>query len=142
MESPSLASGTSSIDKLASRDPQTGARLRLFAGLEPDWDGFGGRPPSEKALELATVVILVAYRVSGGNLDRPSVAPLVDGGVEMEWEVDTGRELMVTVPPDGRHMQFVYTEQGNSGETGEESGFLPGDASISQLVDRLTRVAL
>jgi hypothetical protein len=65
-------------------------RLREFARLEPDWDGYGAARVSKTALARAKKFFLDAvyeHVSSAGPEAVPSfVAPIADGGVQLEWE--------------------------------------------------------
>ena len=65
-------------------------QIRVLAGLEPDWDSYGGLPPTPYALSTAG---LYADAV-GGRMD---LTPINDGGIEIEWA--TG--VVIVVAPDG-----------------------------------------
>jgi hypothetical protein len=81
----------------------TWQRLAELAALPPDWDSYGGDPPTTRAIVTARqLVAAIAERAN----DRPAdaapwfIAPVPDGGVQLEWR-GPARELTVTVGPNG-----------------------------------------
>src|SRR5262245_51649772 len=64
---------------------------------EPDWDGHGALPVSQKSLDDA-------YRVLDSlplGLPLPSVGADPDGQVTLEWRTSSRRTLSVSVDPAG-----------------------------------------
>src|SRR4051794_29719413 len=63
--------------------------IAQFADLEPDWDSYGGDPPSPVArAEAGRWVEIVAelFEARVGNTAVPySVTLLANGGVQVEW---------------------------------------------------------
>jgi hypothetical protein len=61
------------------------ARLAELAQLKPNWDSYGGKPPTKEALAVA---------------ERLTFTPTSDGGILVELSVpDTWAELLIT--PEG-----------------------------------------
>jgi hypothetical protein len=112
-------------------------RIAQFADLESDWDSYGGEPPSPIARDEAgrwVEIVADLFGSRAGDAVRPySVAPLADGGVQIEWR--------------GRH-GVVELEVGPSGELGylflAQEGPVPRaeeveDASWSDVLRALLR---
>jgi hypothetical protein len=61
------------------------SQLESYAGLPLDWDGQGGQPAAECAVQFARGLV-VALR-DDREIPVPFVAP-IDGGVYLEWRSD------------------------------------------------------
>lgn len=84
--------------ELSSAEPQLGSsdhlgttrrRLSQLARLEHDWDSYGADPISAEAMRQAQRFLILLEEILGdalGEMIRPhSVAPLADGGLQLEW---------------------------------------------------------
>ncbi len=80
------------------------AELRELAGLDEDWDTYGGLPPSHAALNSALKLLRTVHERCGGEADSAgvpySVSPLATGGVEAEWRA-SDRLIRVDIGPEG-----------------------------------------
>src|SRR6266852_3219346 len=65
------------------------ARLDAMRRLESNWDSRGGQPPSEQALGTTRSIIgiVIDQHLEGiGAIAVPfTVAPIADGGAQVEW---------------------------------------------------------
>jgi hypothetical protein len=89
------ATTTTAIRRRAPRDVPAAARdvttlvplgeaLNALVGLEPDWDSYGGLPPTKASLEYAWAVgSLLMER----GAPSPQVFPTPIGGVQLEWHL-------------------------------------------------------
>lgn len=60
--------------------------------LQPGWDSYGGRPTSSYAASRALALLIDA----GWDGPLPTVSPMADGGITMEWGGDNSSvELIV-----------------------------------------------
>jgi hypothetical protein len=59
-------------------------RLQDLAALAPDWDSYGAKPV-EADMAMAAVRFLATLAAAAPGVDKPSVVPLSDGGVQVEW---------------------------------------------------------
>ena len=62
----------------------------------------------------------------------------VDGSVEVDWDGASGEELVLMVPPEGAPIQFVMNLPDGSGGVTEWDGYLPVDASLADVLSKLT----
>jgi hypothetical protein len=122
-----------------AHDPRVEERLAKLSKLEPDWDGYGGDPPTEAAVSRTKILLREIHELTGGSLEVPFIAPLPDGGLELEWELDSGVEMMLVVPPTGRDVEYLLDEPTDSGEVIESEGLLLEDITLIELISRLTR---
>ena len=81
-------------------------RIQHLQELEPDWDGYGGVPITNEAAETTATVLVIAKRLDEA-LEDPFIAPLPSGGLQVEWEVDSGNECLVVIPPDGTNVEYL-----------------------------------
>jgi hypothetical protein len=63
--------------------------VRSFSELAPNWDSYGGEPPTPQAMTAAEALLVTTQRVLGGSvgehIEPEYVAPRADGGVQIEW---------------------------------------------------------
>ena len=109
-------------------------RIAGFADLEPDWDSYGAEPSSPVARTEATrwveiVADLFEPRVGAAAVPY-SVAPLADGGVQIEWR-GSGGIVELEVGPAG---ELGYLFEGTGDPTNEAD-----DASWSEVLRALLR---
>ena len=112
-------------------------RIAAFAELEPDWDSYGGEPSSPIARAEATRWVEIVGDLFGpraGAAVRPySVAPLADGGVQIEWR-GPGGIVELEVGPAGE-LGYLFVKDQVSGSPCEEAD----DASWSDVLRTLLR---
>ena len=92
-------------------------RLAEFRGAQRNWNGYGAQPFDSRALHNATSLILAL------NSQQPFVAPLTNGGVQLEWQ-DSGRELELEVRPDGFTYQDDKDQEHQLGSVAEALAFV------------------
>ena len=130
----------STLDRLESVNPSLAGRIMHLRTLESGWDGYGGLPITEKASEKTAALLIVAAFL-GERLDDPFIAPLPDGGLEIEWERDSRPELLVDVPPTGKSAEFlleVPSDNGNGDGYDSIEGFIPSTGNgFEQLITTL-----
>ena len=108
-----------------------------IADLAPDRDSYGGDPPTSvartEAIRWAEIVAdLFEPRV--GSAARPySVAPLADGGVQIEWRGTQGL-VELEVGPDGA-LGYLFVPIEANGSQSDETD----DASWSDVLRALLR---
>ena len=124
---------------LQATNPGAVERIGRLANLEQDWDGYGGGPPTEEAVKAAVALLLETHRLTQGPLEAPFIAPLPEGGLELEWDLDSGAELMLVIPPTGTDIRYLLDEPTSSGDINESEGVVPRDATLSELISRLTQ---
>ncbi len=90
-------------DPLPRLEP-TFERLVHLAELGPDWDSYGGAPPTAIAIARAGLLILTVARrfcaSSRAPIEPFAVMPIADGGVQLEWRGAT-EDLELDIGPDG-----------------------------------------
>ena len=126
------------LELLQAASPKASERIRKLATLEPGWDGYGGEPPTEQAIETTARLLIAVYSLTHGKLDSPFIAPSPDGGLDLEWELDSGTELMLVIPPTGTEVRYLLDKTTSSGDTLESEGILAEDGALNALVSQLT----
>lgn len=124
--------------RLAQVDLKLAEELTDLATLEPGWDGYGADPPTPQAVEATAALLLTIHGLTDAQLENLFVSPLPDGGLEIDWELRTGSELMLVAPPEGTDVRYLLDKRVDAGDVIEAEGVVPGDATLSELVDRLT----
>jgi len=80
------------------------ARLDHLEGLERNWDSYDAEPISPKAISLAKTVVcrsIAALERHGAKNVYPfAIAPVSDGGVQLEWRGPAGF-VEIEISPSG-----------------------------------------
>lgn len=107
------------------------ARVSHLTALRPNWDSYGARPiDATSATRVVGFLLDHAY----GGLSAPSVVPMTDGGVQIEWHRQ-GIDLEISFSDSE---PGVYLEDLRSGEVREEPLDAAG-ALILRYLGRLSR---
>ena len=114
--------------------PKALQRIEHLMRLDFNWDGYGGLPITNKAIHIATQLLFQAHRLTKGELKLPFIAPLPEGGLELEWIQDSGKELTLVISPDGREIEFLLDIPSTEGKIDESEGVLHKDAQLSTLI--------
>jgi len=86
--------------------------------LPQNWDGYGAVQIPE---QIAQEVLMVLGEVMDNDAPAPSVVPLSDGGIQVEWH-RRARNLEIEFPA-GEAPVFCYYEDGSESESeGQVSG--------------------
>ena len=59
-------------------------RLEGLATLASDWDSYGAKPVAAD-MTMAAVRFLASVAVASPGVHEPSIVPLSDGGIQVEW---------------------------------------------------------
>lgn len=75
-----------------------------IAQLPDDWDSYGALRPSGTAISMAHKLVVQLWTELGDTVDEAAVpwtiAPLADGGVQLEWR-GSGGAVEVEIDPNG-----------------------------------------
>jgi len=118
----------------------TWQRLVQLSRLEPDWNSYGAEPMSGRAIHAARGLLELMRESLGdllGERIRPyAVAPVSDGGIQLEWK-GTKEDLEVEVgPQDG--LSYLLVE----GEAPDRHFVEQDAASSSDVIQVLARVLM
>lgn len=112
-------------------------RLQEFADLPEDWDSYGASPISRTAVDRSRSLMLdIADRVWRSNQlsATPSfLAPVADGGVQLEWD-GRGGHLEVEIGPHAL-LSYLFVQETGSGKSFEEQH----DVSNRQIYAKVAR---
>lgn len=97
--------------------------LRDLLQLPGDWDGYGAVQIQER---IAQKALMVLVEVMENDAPAPSVVPLSDGGIQVEWH-RRGRSLEIEFPADGAPGFYYYGD-------GSE---LESEGQVSRSYDRI-----
>ena len=117
--------------------PSALKRIEHLMSLRSNWDGYGGLPISDNAVRVAIQLLLQVHRLTKGEPKLPFIAPQPDGGLEMEWIQDSGKELTLVVPADGNEIEYLLDIPADGDAIEESEGVLNIDAQLSALISRL-----
>ena len=117
--------------------PKASSRIEHLMRLESNWDGYGGLQITAQAIQIATQILLQVHRLTKGELKLPFIAPQPDGGFELEWIQDSGKELTLVVSADSHEVEYLLDIPSDGGTIQESEGVLQKDALLSTLIARL-----
>lgn len=106
--------------------------LRELRLLEADWNGYGEQPISHDSIS-GTIRIL--HRVAKGG-PAPIVAPMYDGGIQIEWYGDD-TEIEVEVPPEGPMAIYIVRPDGTTVEQSAHLGNEPIWGELSAVIAQM-----
>ena len=126
------------LNALQFVDPRAVEKIKRLTNLEPNWDGYGGTPPTEEAVKATAKLLLETHQIEQGLLESLFIAPLPEGGLELEWDLDSGAELMLVIPSTGTVIRYLLDEPTSSGRVIESEGVLSKETTLEELIRRLT----
>ena len=91
--------------------------------LPRNWDGYGAVQVQE---QIAQKMLMVLVEVTDNDAPTPSIVPLSDGGIQIEWH-RRGRNLEIEFPA-GETPSFYYYEDGSE---------LEDEGQVSRSYDRI-----
>lgn len=113
-------------------------QLDDIAKLGPDWDSYGGDPPSPLAIATASKLLQTVHEIFGRLSHEQSqpqiVAPRADGGIQIEWGTRPV-EIAVHADPSGT-LGYLYIDQQDGVRTYEEAPSAAWD-KILQLIAKV-----
>jgi hypothetical protein len=87
-------------------------RLTELGAFREDWDGYGAERPTSAAIGAARALVMAADDACPGI---PFIAPVADGGLQLEWTAADGRELILTIGPNGTPGEFLVDRPNGKG---------------------------
>lgn len=115
-------------EALGGSYPRAIARLELLHHLMPDWDSYGGEPPTEDTINHAIFALDALKETAasmGKTLPEPDVCPGSDGTIQFEWKADgKGFQLEVIVSAGEPKYSYLSFSEDESSEW-EEGGIAP-----------------
>lgn len=83
-----------------------------LTSLSENWDSYGGIPPTAEALEGALGISRAI--LTGNNLPRPSVVPVPNGSIQLEWSC-FGLDIEIEIESQ-TSIQFYFSDLINGNE--------------------------
>lgn len=105
------------------------SKLTTLRDLPDDWDGAGAVKISDAAHHRA--VDMVSNALNMGRLPD-FVAPLPDGGLQLEWGPLNNKKLVVAIDPDGTDIEFVFIDE--RGAAAAEDGTVLQDSDLDRFL--------
>jgi len=129
------SSFSDSFARLEKAEPDLAQRVKVLKELPHGWDGFGAVPLTRDALKSCLEILnaIVDLPDSSSIGRKLFIAPLPDGGLELDWDFQVENDLMILVPPEGEPVQFLQTLLELSGEEREREGILGTDDNLANL---------
>jgi hypothetical protein len=82
--------------------------LRKISTLEQNWDSYGGRPISHKAILKATEILSLCI---ANDTPAPWVVATSLGGIQFEWHTE-GEDLEIEIDAQGRLLECRESDDG------------------------------
>ena len=131
------AASPAGLSNLKLSNPAAAQRIQELAELKWDWDGEEGRPVTQEAINVTAGLILQAMSLQA-SLPTPFIAPLSDGGLQIEWRANVKGKLILVITPEGDDTEYVLDVPYSSGETEEYDGFVDTNGmSLDRLIEYL-----
>lgn len=108
------------------------SRLNELAHLKPDWDSYGGVPPTSMAIASAYQVLLSTWTdladIGEQQIVPWTTAPLHRGGIQFEWK-GAGGIVEVEIGPRGQISYLIEHEDGTIQDSEDD-----GEVSVREVV--------
>jgi hypothetical protein len=114
---------------------ETDERLAMLSRLPDDWDGEGSAAVSRQALAVVSGLVdrIKAHRP---KLADPFIAPLSDGGLQMEWRSYASATLVLVIPSEAAQIEYLLDVQESTGVV-ESEGIVGVTMALEHAIDRL-----
>lgn len=114
------------------------ADLSRLAQLPDNWDGAGTAALNESTINRTRLLLGLVFIYGGEHLPFPFLSSAHDGSVILEWETETGNELIIDVPSSpAAPIRFLLVEPTMSGVESEIESEISDIWSIQAIVQRL-----
>lgn len=120
-------------EALRKSHPEVIDRIEYLANLEPDWDGYSAKAVSQVAVKKCLRLLNTIDRELFSGIGEPFVAPMADGGLELEWEMACKTEITLAIPPDGTIVRYVLTRFDQAGRAEDNEGVLSEGLGINEM---------
>jgi len=115
----------------------TEQRLEELKQLPEGWDGRGAHQVSDRAITKAKLILQRASTIIGfGFLKESFISPCTDGGLEIESDLASGKELFLDIAPTGESITFLLVETTPEGEEKEKEGEIQEIEDLDKLLRR------
>ena len=112
-------------------------RLDDVAKLSDDWDSYGAARPTGAAISAAHNLLASLWEDLAERADEAAIpwmiAPLADGGVQLEWR-GPGGAIEVEINPEGK-LNFLVEQNERTIRRSEPEIGVPVDVLVAQIRD-------
>jgi hypothetical protein len=105
-------------------------RISELTGLQENWDGYGAHKVDAKWVAEA---VMFLTQIAHPGIAEPSIVPLVDGGLQIEWH-RAGLDVEVALSEDDPGLYISDRETGEQTEHAVTADAVP---MVQQLLGRL-----
>ncbi len=117
--------------------PELAERLEHLCDLKPNWNGYESLAITVAAARKCARLIVAIDRHIYSQAGDPFLAPMADGGLELEWEGVCSRDLMVVIPPEGAPVRYLLTSYNEGDGLDELSGDFARDSAVNTLLESI-----
>ncbi len=115
-------------------------RLGQLSQLSENWDSYHARGISDKAIKKArSLLIGVCVGFGERQVGEVFVAPCSDGGLQLEWKLESEQELILKVSHRGDTATFLLIEPSRNGTFVEREGKIEEVEDWNRLFDEFVR---
>src|SRR5688500_7934526 len=90
--------------------------IEALSRIVSDWDGEGGIPPTQEAVDTAKHIIERAAEIAGQkgvSWRDPRCGPSGDGGIDLSWKSDGVSLLLIVYPHQPQEVVCVWKPRGD-----------------------------
>lgn len=116
-----------------SLPPHIAHRLAHLSSLEYDWDGYGAFPINPRSIKVAEFISAQVIRM---GLPVPFISPNTDGSLTLERRLDSDREVIIDIEPNG-NVTCLLSDTDASGQETESELTLRNEREISMFLRNL-----
>ena len=115
-------------------------RLGQLSQLSENWDSYHASRIGDKAIKKAkSLLISVCVRFGERRLGEVFIAPCSDGGLQLEWKLESEQELIVKISHRGKTAKFLLIEPSQNGTSIEREGEIEEVEDWNRLFSELVK---
>lgn len=115
-------------------------RLGQLSQLSENWDSYHARGISDKAIKKAKSLLMsICVRFGERRLGEVFIAPCSDGGLQLEWKLESEQELTVKILNSGKTATFLLIENSQNGTFIEREGEIEEVEDWNRLFDEFVK---
>lgn len=111
--------------------------LHELSRLPDNWDSYGALPISPQVIERATSTLREILAFPEKGISLPFVAPACDGTIGMQWNAESGKELILDIPPCDQPLSFLLVEPVEGNGEVEIEDVLDEKWTLEMVIQRL-----
>lgn len=123
------------FSRQSSLPPAVERRLAELRRLPEAWDSYGARRVSAEAIEKVKSILLRSCAIGGfGFCQQSFIAPSANGGLAVEWDLPSGKELVLEIPPEGEPIAFLFADPTRVGGEKEKEGSIRQTEDLDEIL--------